>query len=202
MPAEPGARAKEIDDQLLHAALRLFAAFGYDGTSVDMIADAAGRDHAAVVAAGGKTALYRAAMENYRNEMQNLIDKLPDRPVHDPAENHELLDLMIDFHFEHPEFNSLWVQRWLSDAFDIADVEQTYRNPVLEYGFRRFAAITKAEKEDLEMSVSLIDWAIHGFFTEGVQRLGSRPLRADDPDVRHRFRVYMHRLLDWLIQDG
>ena len=201
MPAEPGVRTPEIDEQLLRTALRLFAALGYDGTSVGMIAEAAGRDPAEIAAVGGKPALYRAAMESYSKTAQGLVGEFTARTVHDAADAHEFLDRMLDFHFEHPEFNSLWVQRWLSDALDLPDVEQTYRMPIMDFGRRLLSAATEAEQEDVEMAVSLFDWAIHGFFAEGVQRPGATPLRSDDPRARRRFRGYMHYLLDLLIRD-
>ncbi|MEO3787527.1 TetR family transcriptional regulator [Actinocorallia sp. B10E7] len=198
MSSEPG--TAENGEQLLQTALRLFALLGYDNTTVDMIAETAGRDREAVAAAGGKAGLYRASMQRYADMTHALLDSLAAHSSPDPAEAHTSLDLILDFYFEHPEFGLLWTQRWLSDARDISDIEQSYRSPLQKIGHRLLSVtILKGRgEEDVEMAASLFDWAIHGFLTEGIGQADGDALKSDDPRARRRFRAYMHRLMDLL----
>ncbi|ROO87880.1 TetR family transcriptional regulator [Actinocorallia herbida] len=191
--------ADGVDPDLVVVSRRLFAALGYDGTSAEMIADAAGVGVEAIAAAGGKRALYEAVMEGLSQTYLKLYEEaFRDLPAGDRG-RHEWLDRAIDLHVANPELAYLWQHRSLSDALDLSDVEERFRAPAR----RRLRGLFGQEYPDqgrYEMVTSVFEWCVYGFVVGGILH-SEKPGNPKDPREVTRFRSYMHHLLDLVIQD-
>ncbi|GAA0551375.1 TetR/AcrR family transcriptional regulator [Actinomadura livida] len=189
MTSSDGAR-----ERILDAATRLFAALGYDGTSTRMIAEAAGLNVATVAYhVGGKRDLYVAVMERaHTAERQVLSDAVAQ--VEDAGGLLTLVDRYIDFCAEHPEVPALWMHRWLSDAADVAHLEEHYVRPLLEMVA---AAARKVVPDgvDVEYVIWTVVWCTHGFGSGGVLDADGTRHGLDDPRELARFRANVRRLV-------
>ncbi|ROO86853.1 TetR family transcriptional regulator [Actinocorallia herbida] len=184
MPDEGGGGA------VLGAALRLFASLGYDGTSTEMIAAAAGVRPGEVP--GGRSGAYHAILKRFQDEQLALYDEVP--AVHTDGGLHKVLDLFLDFYLDHRLELMIWQHRGLSDATDIAGAEEDYRSPVAH---RLFEVVGELEKlPDPDMWISVVTWSLTGFVSGGIIAELPGPTTADDLPARLRFRAFMHRLMD------
>ncbi len=185
-------------DDVVMAATRLFAGLGYDGTSAEMIADAAGVSPADVVAMGGKRGLYEAVMERTFNQQLMLLDEMESTFTPDLAGLHRLFDRFLDFFVEHPEISSLWQQRSLEDAADLPHVEGEYATPMIRTVNDRFLYRIGIDEADLTALVNVLTWTFHGFFTGGVIQPDGTVIGRHEPVAQAQFRYEMHRLIDSL----
>ncbi|MQY06899.1 TetR/AcrR family transcriptional regulator [Actinomadura macrotermitis] len=186
-------------DRVLAAATRLFAAHGYDGTSTRQIAEAAGLNIATVAYhAGGKRELYLAVMERAHQAERDAVEAAVAEFTPDAAGVHRLLDRYVDFCAAHPEIPALWMHRWLSDAADIAGLEERYARPLLD----RIAGTVRAVAPpgvDAGYAVMTVVWCTHGFGQGGVlDAAGARRSLADDAETA-RFRAHLHQLIGRLL---
>lgn len=184
---------------ILKVATQLFAALGFDGTSTRQIAEAAGMNIATVnYHVGGKRELYLAVMERAHRAEKTALDlALARLPGDDPlAAIHRLLDDYLDFCVDNPEVPALWMHRWLSDASDITELEREYVQPLV-------ASVTAAvrpavegglidEKVDLEYTMWMVIWSVHGFAKGGVLDAEGRRRAAGDRAALRRFRSHLH----------
>src|SRR3954453_16191658 len=86
------------EQAVLSVALRLFAELGYDGTTMQMIADAAGLEAAAVRAVfGGKTELYLLLTRQSVAEQVAGLEALEPRLTPDA----DGMNLLVDHYFEY-----------------------------------------------------------------------------------------------------
>jgi AcrR family transcriptional regulator len=180
-------------ERILDAATRLFAALGYDGTSTRLIAEAAGRNVATVAYhVGGKRDLYLAVMEHANEVERTALDAALTEISPDAQGLLDLADAYVDFCVSHPEIPALWMHRWLSDASDVAHLEQMYVWPLMQ-------SVTDAARKivpdgvDVEYVVWTIVWATHGFSTGGVLDGDGHRRGLDDPQAVARFRRHMRR---------
>lgn len=192
-------------ERILDVATRLFAANGYDGTSTRLIAEAAGLNIATVAYhVGGKRDLYLAVMERaHRAERAALeaavADLLGDPPAGGAggaggAALLALVDRYVDFCAANPAIPALWMHRWLSDAADIAHLENLYVRPLMDLvgnAVRPFAD----DGVDVEYALWTVIWATHGFARGGVLDADGRRRGMDDPAELARFRAHLHRLV-------
>ena len=179
-------------ERILDAATRLFAALGYDGTSTRMIADAAGLNVATVAYhVGGKRDLYLAVIERaHLNERAVLQDAVA--RVSDAESLLTLVDRYVDFCAQNPEVPALWMHRWLSDAADVAHLEERFVRPL----FDMVASATRkvvSDDIDVEYVVWTVVWCTHGFGSGGVLDADGRRRGLDDPRELARFRAHMRR---------
>ncbi|HEY8482925.1 MAG TPA: TetR family transcriptional regulator [Spirillospora sp.] len=181
-------------DRILDVATRLFAALGYDGTSTRMIADAAGLNVATVAYHfGGKRDLYVAVMERaHRTERAALSEAVSE--VEDAEGILTLVDRYIDFCAEHPEVPALWMHRWLSDAADVAHLEQQYVRPLLEM-VAGTARKVLPDDVDVEYLMWTVVWCTHGFGSGGVLDADGTRRGLDDPDELARFRAHLRGIV-------
>ncbi len=105
---KPGVRelsAQATRESILRAAIRIFAAHGYDGGRVEQISRAAkSHDRMIYYYFGSKEGLFQAALgEIYRrfNEAEAALSLDPDRPV---ASLEAVVRFMWDYYRKHPEF--------------------------------------------------------------------------------------------------
>ncbi|MGW4965564.1 TetR/AcrR family transcriptional regulator [Nonomuraea sp. NPDC004186] len=186
---------------ILRTATRLFAALGYDGTSTEQIAEAAGLDTAALSAHfPTKRGLYLTVMEEAHRVLSEAIvaraDELRDTPPERRREAlHRFVDGYIDLCAEHPEVPALWMHRWLSDASDI-DLEPLNAQPLTQRAIDSIDAIAKPADADAQFTTYTMIWCIHGFTLSGVLDGTGQRRNTDDPRTLRRFRAHMHQLLD------
>ncbi|TDB79921.1 TetR/AcrR family transcriptional regulator [Actinomadura sp. KC216] len=186
-------------ERILDAAGRLFAALGYDGTSTRMIAEAAGLNVATVAYhVGGKRDLYLAVMERaHLAERAALEDALAEVDL-DAEGLLTLADRYIDFCVDHPEIPALWMHRWLSDASDVAHLEEQYVRPLTDM-VASVAGEVVPDDVDIEYVVWTVVWCTHGFFSGGVLDADGRRHGRDDPRELARFRAHIRRLVATVI---
>ncbi|TDD82806.1 TetR/AcrR family transcriptional regulator [Actinomadura darangshiensis] len=180
-------------DRILDAATRLFAALGYDGTSTRMIAETAGLNVSTVAYhVGGKRDLYLAVMERAHLAERAALDAALAEMALDAEGLLTLVDRYVDFCIERPEVPALWMHRWLSDAADVAHLEDQYVRPLMRM-------VTEAAREivpdgvDVEFVVWTVVWCTHGFGCGGVLDAGGHRGGLDDPRAVARFRAHMRR---------
>ncbi|WP_067453314.1 TetR/AcrR family transcriptional regulator [Actinomadura macra] len=189
MTSDPGR------ERILDAATRLFAALGYDGTSTRMIAEAAGLNIATVAYhVGGKRDLYLAVMERAHQRERSALESALAGLTPDAAGVLRLLDRYVDFCAEHPEIPALWMHRWLSDASDVAHLEDLYVRPLME---TVVGAVGKSVDDDIDVEYVAwtVIWCTHGFGNGGVLDADGRRRGMDDPRELARFRAHLRRLV-------
>ncbi|WP_106400571.1 TetR/AcrR family transcriptional regulator [Actinocorallia populi] len=182
------------DERVLAAALRLFAGLGYDGTTTEMIAAAAGIPPSSI--AGGKSALYQKIFENFHRAQMDLLEEV--EAVHAAGGDlHQTLDMMMDFYLDHRQELTVWQYRGLSDAVDVADIDERFRLPVT---WRLFEAVGSLEDlSDPDLWISAFSWCLTGFINGGIVSRDPGPTTADDLMARRRFRALLHDLTDaWI----
>ncbi|MEV4073822.1 TetR/AcrR family transcriptional regulator [Nonomuraea fuscirosea] len=185
---------------ILRVATRLYSALGYDNTSVEQIADAAGVDPADVNAFfAGKQQLYLEVMEQVRELVMTALRARTDELAVAPPEGrgealHRFIDAYIDMCVAHPEIPALWMHRWLSDASDISEVEARDAQPLTRFIVNSVTRLAEPVRADpLHLTYTMI-WCVHGFVLSGV--LDGRGIRIgiDDSAQLGRFRAHMHQL--------
>lgn len=194
------------DEEIIAVAKRLFAALGYDGTSLAQIAESAGTGVASVNERfGGKRELYIEVMKRTHTDFQGAMDKIMREYADaDPVTKvHGRLDGLVDFFASHPDNIRLWMHRWLADAADVGDLERMYTQPLIRLIVEDIAATLgldpNDEKVDLETTVSGFVWCLNGFGTAGLLGEHSETLDFSDPDAARRFRAFLHRMAHHLI---
>ena len=184
----------QIRDAVLGTATRLFAQMGYDGVSLDTIAAATG------VAPASLTALYRDKRELYLAVMDRGTRQLdtyvaPAFAAFTPDADGliRVVDRLLDHALEHPELWSMWMQRWMSDAVDIADVEQRFAMEMFR-AWSRLVESALAPGVDAYVVLMSVLWLVNGFIHSGlVDEEGHRSPR--DPAARRLFRAHLHLVL-------
>ncbi|WP_062358196.1 TetR/AcrR family transcriptional regulator [Herbidospora yilanensis] len=190
-------------ESLLQGATRLFAALGYDATTLKQIAEATGLDPAKEGFGGSKRDLYLAVIERAsRIETEALEGVVNDMMAADQmtasAAVHEIVDRYIDFCVANPEFPALWIHRWLYDAADLTGLERQYSQPLITMTTSVLEQAAEAgyidDTADMEYCVWTLIWCVHGFVQGGVLDESGDRLGAENPEVLARFRRHLHRL--------
>lgn len=182
-------------ERILGVATRLFAALGYDGTSTRMIAEAAGLNIATVAYhVGGKRDLYLAVMERAHQAERAALETALAETGPDREDLLTLVDRYVDFCVENPEVPALWMHRWLSDASDVAHLEEQYVKPLMDM-VTAAARKVVADDVDVEYLTWTVVWNTHGFGCGGVLDADGRRRGMDDPRELARFRTHLRRLV-------
>ncbi|MGI8334243.1 TetR/AcrR family transcriptional regulator [Actinomadura scrupuli] len=182
-------------EQIMESATRLFASLGYDGTSNEMIADAAGLDLATVERlAGTKRDIYLAVVARFHRIATAMFDSAFAEFTPDRAGVLMLADRYLDYCVDHPEVPALWTHRWQSDAADITEVERLYFMPLFDRCVERIQTSLDGDV-DVEYALWTLTWCIHGFCMGSV--LNSRGEREgpDNTAFLRRFRRHLHKLV-------
>lgn len=196
-------------EAIMQIATRMFAAFGYDGTSLQQIAEAAGFDVATVTSlAGSKRDLYLAVMqsahETDRVAIESVIARFtPLSPADAPRMIHALADNYLNSCLVNPHIPALWAHRSLDDAQDITDLERDYVlplhveiqktvQPALDAGLVDSAA-------DFRYILWTIIWCVEGFAGGDVLDDQGNRLDPHDQQAQDHFREFFHLLLDRLL---
>lgn len=100
------------EQRVLGVATRLFAELGFDGTSVALIAQAAGVDAESVLARiGDKAQLYRQVMLQAHRAEREVVEAAVARFTPSTQGLIELVDAYLDFNLDHPYVLALWMHR-------------------------------------------------------------------------------------------
>ncbi|GAB2864514.1 hypothetical protein GCM10022221_75770 [Actinocorallia aurea] len=180
-------------ERLLGAAARLFGELGYDQTTSELIASAAGVPIEEIAGEfGGRRALYFAVYQEAQDlDLRLVAEHL--RPGFTRDDYHRLVDDYLDYMHENPHVAALWVQRWMNDASDLRDVERTYAKPQADPLVPALAAIAR-EGVDAELVVWTLVWTIQLHAVAGIPLIAPR----GDPREMARFRAHVHRVVDAL----
>ncbi|MEV0588756.1 TetR/AcrR family transcriptional regulator [Nonomuraea sp. NPDC050310] len=194
-----------MDPQVIEAATRLFAAMGYDATSLEQVADASGRTAEDLRREfGGKQELYLAVMERGFQAEQAAFAACLEQVSCDTQEGcvrgiHHLIDGYLDFAAEHPEVLALWLHRWLSDATDLTELERRYAEPLYSAALGILGPAQErgfiCADADLEYTWHTLMWMVHGFGQGGVPREHGNRSGFADPRSAQRFRLHLHRTI-------
>jgi AcrR family transcriptional regulator len=185
----------EARDLVVDAAGRLFVQLGYDGTTLQMIAEVAGTSTQEISRlVEDKQHLYLEVMNRYYNAEAAYMRGVMERISPDSAGLHTLVDGYLDYSVAHPEMRALWVHRWLRDAADVQDVERLYR-PLLAALVEMFKDAVRTEY-DLELGIWNIIWLVNGFIHVGIVDAEGNRRFADHPPTLRRFRAHMHDMLE------
>ncbi|ROO87586.1 hypothetical protein EDD29_5199 [Actinocorallia herbida] len=107
------------------------------------------------------------------------------------------IDSYFAYCLDHPEVQGIWMQRRLSDAADLGDLESRFRTPTVS----RSAELLKPAFQpnvDMHPAVSEMIWSIHCFLEGGVMAEEGKRLYADSPAVRRRFLTHLHKYVAWV----
>jgi AcrR family transcriptional regulator len=180
----------------METATRLFASLGYDGTSAQMIADAAGLDVATVTdRVGDKRDIYLAVMERAYRATQAMYDSAFAEFTHDRAGIHMLADRYLDFCVDHPEVPELWIHRWLSDAADVTGLEARHLKPLLDRLINTIRSVVGTDV-NLEFAWWTVVWCVRGFVVGGVLDPSGRLEGPRNTVFLRRFRAHLHHIVD------
>lgn len=198
--------AADQRETILQIATRMFAAFGYDGTSLQQIAEAAGCDVATVTAQwGSKRDLYLTIMERAHEVDSAAIEAVmarftPMSPADAPRLIHALADNYLDFCLSNPQIPALWAHRSLYDAQDITDLERRYVWPLHVRILKSVQPAIEAghldDAYDFRYILWTMIWVVEGFCCGDVLDDEGNRVDTDDEQVRGDFRRYLHLLLD------
>ncbi|PKK11795.1 MAG: TetR/AcrR family transcriptional regulator [Thermomonospora sp. CIF 1] len=195
----------KADPELEHitdVALRLFAVLGFDGTSTEMIAAAAGWDVDTFVArTGGRLKLYLTIMERIQRAEHEALRAAAASAAPGLPGLLQLADAYLDFHAAEPRFQWMWMHRWMGDAADTVELE-SYRESLTSL-IADFVRPLVPEDVDVDYLLWTIVWSVAGFLTGGVVHsdVRARPARgfldADriegvDPRELAAFRSFLH----------
>jgi AcrR family transcriptional regulator len=184
-------------ERLLAVAKRLFAELGYDQTSTELIAGAAGLPVSAITEEfGGKRPLYLEVFRQVSAAELALIRKFGEGGV-DRKRYHEFLDDYLDYLYDHPEHAALMLQRWLNDAADVREVERSFVTPQAQEINEMTLSLFR-EDLDAEMMAWSSAWAAQVFTL-----LGGLPGHGEEDRAKdlQRFRRYFHSLADLFLKD-
>ncbi|MES9535864.1 MULTISPECIES: TetR family transcriptional regulator [unclassified Actinomadura] len=187
-------------ERIIEAATRLFAALGYDGTSTRMIAEAAGLNVATVAYhVGGKRDLYLIVMERAHRAERQVLEKAIAEMTPDEEGLLTLVDRYVVLCLEQPEIPALWMHRWLSDAADVAHLDDDYVRPLMQMTSDAVRAVV-GDEVDLDYLVWTVVWCTHGFGAGGILDQQGKRRKLDDPQAVARFRAHMRRTVSAAIR--
>ncbi|GGV00713.1 hypothetical protein GCM10010182_17530 [Actinomadura cremea] len=193
------------ESALLDTAIRLFAELGYDGTSLQLVADAAGVDMKSLraFAGDGKAALYRAVMQYAAETEEEAMAPALEGLTIDLAGYLRVTDAYLDFYVERTDVLALWMHRWMGDAADVPGLEEHYTKPPALLYVERVRPMAPPDV-DPDHLVWTVVWCVFGFLTGGLvysdgtigpERLRGQGLRPRDPAAVERFRAHLHTLV-------
>ncbi|MFG2007138.1 TetR/AcrR family transcriptional regulator [Spirillospora sp. NPDC048911] len=186
-------------DQVIDVAARLLAELSYDGTSLQLIADAVGVSSAQLTEmTGGKRDLYLAVMQRAFQAEQAMLRNVLETAESGRAAVHRLADDYLDFYLQNPKIRALWTHRWVSDAADVADLEDRYSRPLLRQAAQRIDGAVPGDVDTYYLLGTLV-WCVHGFLGSGVLAPDQGMIPPDDPGAVRSFRAHLHLLMDRLL---
>lgn len=192
-------------EHIIQVAARLISALGYDSTSTQQIAEAAGVQPSVIQELfGGRQGLYVAVMKDaFERERVALDALLDDLHCDDPADCaraiHLLIDRQIDFTARHPYISALRTHRWLADAIHVDEIETRYTVPLLRAVLEAFepamAAGHLSRDADLKYTLYFTNWCIQAFVLGGVLDDTGTTVTSADEGAWRLFRLRLHQMV-------
>ncbi|WP_250213740.1 TetR/AcrR family transcriptional regulator [Acrocarpospora catenulata] len=187
-------------ETLLQSATRLFAALGYDATTMRQIADATGIDPVRAGFTGNKRDLYLAVIERaHQIEVEAMGSVIESAELAGEGEVtaavHRIVDTYLNFCVAHPEFPALWIHRWLYDAADLIGLEREFSQPLITTTTRVLRHAVADQSVDIEYCVWTLVWCVHGFVQGGVLDGEGERIGAESGEELARFRRHLHMLI-------
>ena len=184
--------ADEMREQIRQVAFRLFAQLGYDNTDLRLIGDSVGISPEAVEElTGGKRELYLSVLaEGVEGLLAHMDIDSPDYTP-DAAGFCLLADRYLAYLVEHPELRRIWMQRWLSDAADLSDLENTYTAPTIGPLIDRWRPGFRPGV-DVHMAIFMTFSAINDFVAGGVVLEDGKWVGAESRAACRRLSDYVH----------
>ncbi|RSN62054.1 TetR/AcrR family transcriptional regulator [Actinomadura sp. WAC 06369] len=189
--------------------MRLFAELGYDGTSLQLVADAAGVGLADVREAvgDGKAELYRAVMRHADEAERRALAPALDSLTPDLDAYFRVIDAYLDFYVERTDILALWMHRWMGDAADVPGLEAQYSASPTRDFLDRVQPLIPPDVEPEHLAWTTV-WCVFGFLSGGIVYSDGRPMPEQlrgqglgprDPEAVERFRAYLHVLMRRLL---
>jgi AcrR family transcriptional regulator len=116
----------------------------------------------------------------------------------DTAGVRRFLDLYLDFYVANPHIASLWTQRRLRDAADIANIEGEYTTPQVKQVAETVADAVQPGL-DLELCLWTIAWCVQDFVQGGIPDAQGNRIGHSDPETLARFRTHLHSFVPRMI---
>ena len=188
----------EADERVLNTAIRLFAELGYDATSLDLIAHAAGAEtQESRLLRDGKPLLYRAVFDRFRTLEETYFETAAKDVPGDVEGVHRLVDAAVDFTVAYPEVNAVWGHRALKDAIDL-DFPDGF-TPGLETALTSRTWTGVRDDVDFRFLAWTVIWQVMGFAGTGLPCEAGRAHSDDSPALAY-FRAQLHELIDCRIR--
>lgn len=185
--------------QVLDGAARLFGELGYDGTPLQLIADALGVSTSTVVeVAGDKRTLYMEVMRQSFEAEWEALERAVSRSTTGRAAVHDIADAYLDFHVAHRRNRALWAHRWVADAADLSELEDRYARPLFGLVSSKIKGVVPPDVGSYYLLGTMV-WCVHGFLGSGLFHRARGVWTADDPEAVESFRNHLHVLLDRLL---
>jgi AcrR family transcriptional regulator len=196
---ERGSESDTVRERIIDTATRLFASLSYDGTPVQMIADAAGLDVATVTdLVGDKCDIYLEVMKRADMALRASYDSAFAEFTPDRAGIHLLANRYLDFCVDNPQVPELWIHRWLLDAADITGLEDLYLKPLVDRVSDALRSVVGTEV-DPGLAWWTVIWSVRGFVVGGVPDEGGQLEGPRNIVFLRRFRAHLHRTVDCML---
>ncbi|HEY8479120.1 MAG TPA: TetR/AcrR family transcriptional regulator [Spirillospora sp.] len=185
--------------QIIDGAARLFGELGYDGTPLQMIADALGVSTSTIVnVVGDKRTLYIEVMRQAYEVEREALESAVSRAGTGRAAVHEIADAYLDFHVAHRYNRALWAHRWVADAADVSGLEERYARPLFALVGSKIRDMVPKDVGTYYLLGTMV-WCVHGFLGSGLFHRSKGVWTADDPEAVESFRNHLHVLMDRLL---
>jgi AcrR family transcriptional regulator len=182
--------------RIIEGAARLFGELGYDGTPLQLIADALGvRTSAITEVVGDKRTLYIEVMRQAFEAERTVLEAAVAEAGSGPAAVHEIMDAYLDFHVANPQNRALWAHRWVAD---LSELEDRYARPLFELVAERIGGLVPPDVDTYYLLGTMV-WCVHGFLGSGLFDRPRGMRKADDPAAVESFRRHLHVLMDRLL---
>lgn len=194
-----GHSSEKTKELLIEAAIKLFAAKGYDGTTVKDISDAAGVNISLVsYHFQGKEGLYRTCLEQFGKDRLKMAERL----LQPPSSREELrirLDMFIDevlgSHIDQPELSQIIHRECDLDLPLALDVFQSTFMKIYDclLGFIKEAKAKNLIRKDIDLEVAtgVMFGSIVSFSRMDRLRERMRSHSIKDPKFREKVRNHI-----------
>ncbi|MEV4005311.1 TetR/AcrR family transcriptional regulator [Actinomadura sp. NPDC049753] len=183
------------DPHVQTVVTRLFSELGYDAVTNQMIASAVGVPVDVVTEQyGGKRALYVQVFEDANQRWRDHVRDTAGEITPDADGLRQLINLYVDHCLEHPEMARLWIHRWLSDASDIAGLEERTSALNMRQALEVIGPAVRPDVDAEALMLTLV-WVVNGYLQSGFPDAAGRATPPDASGALDRFRRHLNELI-------